>query len=133
MRSRATAMSWNEVGGPPFILPSSTIKADPSTLRVQRLAHLQRELSGIEWFLEEEGLVIALIAGMERLFEITRDEQHLRVGIGNAKPVRETPAAHLRHDHVGEEKIDPASHVAGDQVLRVVAVRRFNHVVAEIP
>src|SRR4029077_6103700 len=50
---------------------------------------------------------------------------------GLMQPFGKMPATHLRHDYVGEKQIDLASATLGDQTLSVIAIGRFNDLIAK--
>ena len=69
---------------------------------------------------------------MQGFFEVTRNEDNFCVRAGLLQPVCEMAAAHLRHDHVREEQINFLVAALGDELLRVVAISCFDHVITKI-
>src|ERR1700738_5047952 len=69
---------------------------------------------------------------MERFLEISGNENHFNFWVGRAQPISKTPAAHLRHHHIGEEKINLSPAIFADQTLGVIAIGRFDDLVAEV-
>ena len=68
---------------------------------------------------------------MERFFQVTGNKNNFRVRAGFAQPIGKVPSAHLRHDHVGQKKIDFSFAALGEKLLRIIAVRGFDHIVAK--
>ena len=68
-----------------------------------------RELLGVERFREEEHSVVAFINAVQRFVEITGNENDFCLRAHFAQPICEMASAHLRHDDVGEQKIDMSS------------------------
>ena len=101
-----------------FAAPSNTV------------AHLERELLGIEWLRQEKHLRIALRFAGKRFLEVAGDEDDFRVRARDAEPVGEIDSAHLRHHHVREQEVDLLIRVKHDEPLRIFAVGRFQHFVA---
>ena len=47
----------------------------------------------------------------QRVFRITRHQQHSQIGTHTAYLLRQHPAAHLRHDGIGQKQVDhPLEH-----------------------
>src|SRR5437879_10476165 len=73
---------------------------------VERFAHFGSELFGIERFRQEKHAGISPIPRMERFLEVSGNENHLYMWAGRSQPISEAAAAHLRHDHVGEQEMN---------------------------
>jgi hypothetical protein len=78
-----------------------------------------RELFRIERLGHKEGPLIQAVAGMEGFFQVTGNENNFRIRAGLAQPIGEMPSTHLRHDHIGQEKIDFFRVRSGDETLGV--------------
>ena len=83
----------------------------PNLFCVQRFANFGRQLLAVEWLRQEKHTGLTTIARLERLFEISRDEENSDVWVGGAKCVGKTASTDLGHHHVGEKQIDFTSPV----------------------
>ena len=67
---------------------------------------------------------------MEGFLEVAGDEHHFGLRTDLVDPIGKETSAHLRHHQIGQEKVDLSFGVANEQTLRVVAIGRFQNVVA---
>src|ERR1044072_6225597 len=100
-------------------------------LRFERFANFGGKLFDVERFGQEKRSRLAAITRLERFLEVAGYKQNLDVRLRKSKRIAITPAADLRHYHVGKKKVDFASAVFGKQTLRVGAVCGFDDLVTQ--
>src|SRR5438874_8400073 len=98
---------------------------------VERVADFRAQLLDIERLGQKKHSRCAAIVGLERFLEISGNEKNLDVWVRGAERIGKFTPARLRHDQIGEEQIDSASAVFGEQAPRVIAIGGFDHFVTE--
>jgi len=78
---------------------------------VQNLPNLPRQHSRRERLPQERPARPTEAPPFQRVFRITRHQQHSQIGTHTAYLLRQHPAAHLRHDGIGQKQVDhPLEH-----------------------
>src|SRR5205085_7011676 len=109
-------------------------RCNPLTLRRLRLecfANFRGELLRIERLRKEEPFLVSTVAGMEGLPHITGDENDPGAWARLVHPIGKPASAHLRQDHVCQEKINLLVPALGNQLPGIIRIRRLEHLIAE--
>src|SRR6266404_1441022 len=101
-------------------------------LRVEGVTDCLRELFGVEGLGQKEHSIVDLVARLPHLLEITRNENNLGSRARFAQPISKRAAAHLRHDHVGKQKMNLPARILSDQGLSVIAIGSFYDLVTKV-
>src|SRR5438876_247520 len=101
-------------------------------LSVQCLADCPSELFGIERFGQKEHVIVDLAARFGRFGEITGNKDDFGLRTYFAQPTGKETAAHLRHDQIGQQKMNLTACAFLDQALSIVAIRSFDDLITEV-
>src|SRR5438132_163139 len=94
---------------------------------VEDAADCLRKLLGVEGLGQKEPSTVDLIARLQHhLLEITGNENNIGARTRFAQPICKKTAAHLRHDHVGKQKMNLPAQVLPDQTMGVIRIRKFD-------